>query len=113
MKSPNGASTQRGPTRRLLHMTSSLPAWVTTAAALLRDTLRLRRVGGPLDENELEAMQAWSISARLAAASPDFARSAPEGVARLIREARDLHPQMARGADDRAARGEQAWERTI
>lgn len=56
-------------------------------------------------------LQAWSISARLAALPPDFADQVPPVVAQLIEEAKQLHPGMLSGADERERNGDspQVW----
>ncbi len=59
-----------------------------------------------LSEDDFDHMRSWSISAQLAAVPPSYEDQVPREVAALIRAAKDLHPQMARGAIDRQQRGE-------
>ncbi|MCR6481009.1 hypothetical protein NU688_32965 [Variovorax sp. ZS18.2.2] len=54
----------------------------------------------PLDDQEL---QAWSVTARLAAVPHIVIEQLPEEVRLLIQEAKDIHPQMAAGAAAREA----------
>ena len=54
-----------------------------------------------LDDDEVAQMQAWSISARLAAVPAGYMASVPDDLACLIKEAKRLHPVMAEGADRR------------
>lgn len=49
---------------------------------------------------------AWSISARLAALPPDYADQVPPVVAQLIEEAKQLHPSMISGANERDRNGD-------
>ncbi|KAF1003886.1 MAG: hypothetical protein GAK28_04349 [Luteibacter sp.] len=68
---------------------------------------RLLRSREPeLSEDDLDHMRSWSISAQLAAVPPNYEHQVPREVAALIRAAKTLHPQMARGAIDRQERGE-------
>lgn len=57
---------------------------------------------------DAEASQAWSISARLAAAPEIYLKIVPNDLAELVREAKDLHPEMAVGAK-RREEAVQAW----
>lgn len=59
-----------------------------------------------IEDEDLESLLAWSITARLAAVPGSYLEQVPPEVAKLIREAKTLHPQMADGADERDARGE-------
>lgn len=59
-----------------------------------------------LSADDLDHMRSWSISAQLAAVPPSYEDQVPREVAALIRAAKTLHPQMARGAIDRQERGE-------
>lgn len=59
-----------------------------------------------MEDIDVDHLQAWSISARLAAVPGDYLNQVPPEVAKLILEAKGLHPQMAAGAADRDARGE-------
>lgn len=56
-----------------------------------------------IDDDDVESMRAWSITARLAALPPGCELQVPAEVADLIRQARDLHPKMAAGAERRAS----------
>lgn len=66
----------------------------------------LRRSQPELSDDDIDHMRSWSISAQLAAVPPSYEDQVPREVAALIRAAKDLHPQMARGAIDRQQRGE-------
>lgn len=55
---------------------------------------------GP-DHDDCEHMHSWSITARLAALSPEICAGAPAELASLIAEARALHPLMVRGEHER------------
>lgn len=82
-----------------------LLVWAKAALGRLR-----RKAPGPvadeLDFDDIDHMQAWSISCRLAAVPMDYLDRVPPEVASLMRQAKELHPQMAAGAADRDARGE-------
>jgi len=51
-----------------------------------------------LEDADVEQMQAWSITARLAHIQPADMAVMPEAVAALIAEAKSLHPKVAEGA---------------
>ena len=59
-----------------------------------------------MDGDDIDNLRAWSISAQLAAVPQAYETQVPQEVAALIRAARELHPEMARGARDRDERGE-------
>ena len=59
-----------------------------------------------LSDDDIDHMRSWSISAQLAAVPPSYEDQVPREVAALIRAAKTLHPQMARGAIARQERGE-------
>lgn len=59
-----------------------------------------------MDVDDIDNLRAWSISAQLAAVPQAYETQVPQEVAALIRAARELHPEMARGARDRDERGE-------
>ena len=60
-----------------------------------------------MDDDEVDQIRSWGISAQLAAIDPGLERNMPEEVACLVRAAKELHPAMARGAIERAASGNQ------
>lgn len=62
-------------------------------------------MSGPTDE-DFDQMRSWSISAQLAAVPPAYLEQVPGEVAALIRAAKDIHPEMALGAERRQAFGE-------
>ncbi len=59
-----------------------------------------------MDVDDIDNLRAWSISCQLAAVPRSYEEAVPPEIAALIRAARDLHPEMARGARERDARGE-------
>lgn len=95
-------------------MTVTALVFAPVAALLARVKAAFGRTGtraalqgvDDLDADDLDHMQAWSISCRLAAVPMDYLGRVPPEVASLIRQAKDLHPQMAAGATARDARGE-------
>lgn len=77
-------------------MAISWPGWVVAMAALARRVASVtRRPTAAVDSTSVERMQAWSITARLAALSIAEEAQASAAVVALISEARALHPQMA------------------
>ena len=80
---------------------------VTRLSTLLSRYTRARPTAGEdLDADDIDHMRAWSISCRLAAVPMDYLNRVPPEVASLMRQAKELHPQMAAGAAERDARGE-------
>ncbi len=51
-----------------------------------------------IEDDDIDQMHAWSITARLAHLPDEQLGGLPEGIASLIREAKDLHPKVAEGA---------------
>lgn len=70
--------------------------WMRALVRLWRE-----RADAPMETGDIEQYEAWSISCQLAAVPPGVAERAPKELARLIRQAKSLHPQMARGAQSR------------
>lgn len=68
----------------------------------LQEKLDSLRSDGPTDD-DINQMHSWSISSHLAALPPNYLEQVPPEVAALISEAKGLHPEMARGAEERAA----------
>lgn len=78
----------------------------TTTLIRCFNALRQRIINKGIPDEDLDQMRAWQISSQLAAVPPDFEKLVPPQIAALIRAARDLHPQMAHGAEKRQFRGE-------
>ncbi|RTL35354.1 MAG: hypothetical protein EKK53_24660 [Burkholderiales bacterium] len=79
--------------------------WAKAALARFRHKASVPVVD-ELDFDDIDHMQAWSISCRLAAVPMNYLNQVPPEVASLVRQAKELHPQMAAGAAERDARGE-------
>jgi hypothetical protein len=61
----------------------------------------LRALQSELNEPDVEQMHSWHISSHLAAVSQDYLNHVPDEIASIIREAKELHPEMASGANKR------------
>lgn len=69
--------------------------WLHCAAADLAERYEL---DDEIQLDDLDHMQSWSLSSRLAATSPSTLPLLPEHLAGLIAQAKELHPRMAEGA---------------
>ena len=76
--------------------------------AMKRCTQRLRAsepARDALDDADVDAMLSWHISCTLAALPNSYVNTSPPFVGRLIRQAMELHPEMAAGQDERERSG--------
>lgn len=58
-----------------------------------------------LDDADVDAMLSWHIICTLAALPNSYVHTSPPYVGRLIRQAKELHPTMAAGQDERERSG--------
>lgn len=80
---------------------SNVRLWCEGLARRLKVALR-SRVDERIDDDELDQMRSWGLTAQLAAIDPRCIGKLPADVARLVRDAQELHPKMAEGARRRA-----------
>lgn len=83
----------KGWLQRVMAPAQAACSWIIGRTKVLDD-----REGQPVDEPNDDGMLAWSISCRLAAVPEVYLNLVPPEVAVLIRESKDLHPQMASGS---------------
>lgn len=98
---------------RLREAVLNLPAYMARLVArclgaMKRSAQRLRAsppTRDELDDADVDAMLSWHISCTLAALPNSYVHTSPPYVGTLIRRAKELHPEMAAGQDERERSG--------